>query len=419
MLKFLHCADLHIDSPLRGLSRKADAPAEDLRLATRRALNNLVEAAIEESVAFVVVAGDVFDGDWPDYSTGLYFNARMAELREAGIRVIMVSGNHDAESQISRHLSLPQNVTRLSVEAPETLILDDIEVAIHGQGFPAREVRENLVPAYPAPIPGFFNIGLLHCSVDGQGGHETYAPCKLDELVGKGYDYWALGHIHKPGVLHRDPFVVYSGNLQGRHVRETGARGAMLVAVDGRRVEVEFRPLDVVRWEVAGVDLQGAEREEELADRVVEAVEAAAAPHSPMPVVLRIELRGATPLHGDLLAREEHWRGEIENLAVTRAPGRIWVEAVKLRTLPPPHPEHRLEDDALSALLESIARTRADKEFLGAFAREIEGFQRRLGPDYASRDDATLVRGPEDLDPIMRDAEALILRRIRQEENPR
>lgn len=419
MFKFLHCADLHIDSPLHGLSRQAEAPVRELRLATRQALANLVDLAIEESVAFVVIAGDIFDGDWLDYSTGLYFNAQMAHLGQAGIRVLMVSGNHDAESQISRYLSLPENVTRLSVQAPETVVLDDVGVAIHGQGFATRDVRDNLVPAYPAPIPGYFNLGLLHCSVDGQGGHETYAPCKLEDLLRKGYDYWALGHIHQPGVLHRDPFVVYSGNLQGRHVRETGARGAMLVTVDGRTVTPAFRPLDVIRWEVASVDLLGVEREADLIDRVTRAVECAIGKHGTMPIALRVELKGVTPLHGDLLAREEYWRGEIENLAITRGPGRVWLEAVKIRTALPTSAGSRLGDDAWAALDRTMARLAADRDFLDQFVAEMARFERRLGPAYQAREDATLIRSVDDVLPLMRDADALIRRRMQEEESGR
>lgn len=410
MFKFIHCADLHIDSALRGLSQKGGAPVDELRLATRRALNNLVEMAIAEPVQFVVIAGDVFDGDWPDYSTGLFFNQCMAELGQSGIRVVMVSGNHDAESQITRHLSLPANVTRLSVQQPQSVVWEDLAVAIHGQGFPQRDVRTNLVPGYPDPKVGYFNIGLLHCSVDGQGGHENYAPCKLDDLIYKGYDYWALGHIHKRQVLHRDPYVVYSGNLQGRHAKETGAKGAMLITVtDAREVTLEFRPLDVVRWELAEVNLTGAEREEEISDRVAQSVDRITSGRLDIPLALRVELVGTTLLHGELLAHQEAWRGEVENLALTRAPGRVWLEEMKVNTRPLPEFTPTLQEDAMAALIQTMKAAEGDPEFLGAFLKDMEPYQRYLGPAYAQREDATRVDSPEDLVSLIHDAQALLL----------
>ncbi len=157
MLQFVHCSDLHLDSPLRGLSARDDAPADAIRASTRRALDNLVRLCIELQVDFLVIAGDIFDGDWPDYSTGLFFNASMAQLHGAGIPVYMVRGNHDAASQITRSLLPPANVHQFSTDKPETFLIDSLHVALHGQGFQKREAVENLVPDYPAAVPGYFN----------------------------------------------------------------------------------------------------------------------------------------------------------------------------------------------------------------------------------------------------------------------
>ncbi len=228
---------------------------EQIRLAARRAFDNLVQLAIDEQVAFVLLAGDLYDGDWKDYNTGIYFVNRMGRLREAGIPVIMVSGNHDAASQITRSLKLPDNVTLFPHRSVGTLHLDHLGVAIHGQSFSARSVMDDLVRNYPQGDPLLFNIGLLHTSLNGRPGHEPYAPCTLDALRSKGYQYWALGHIHQREEICRDPWVVFSGNIQGRHIRETGPKGCTLVSVDeGRVISVEERELDVLRWEVCRVD---------------------------------------------------------------------------------------------------------------------------------------------------------------------
>ena len=176
MFKFLHAADIHLDSPLKGLEAYQDAPVEQIRSATRRAFDNLVDLAIQEEVAFVLLAGDLFDGDWKDYNTGIYFMNRMGRLKEAGIEVFMVSGNHDAASQISRALHLPDNVKLFSHRNPETRILDNLNVAIHGQSFPSRSVSDDLTRNYPQGQQGLLNVGLLHTALTGRPGHEPYAP---------------------------------------------------------------------------------------------------------------------------------------------------------------------------------------------------------------------------------------------------
>ncbi|NUU22496.1 MAG: DNA repair exonuclease, partial [Streptomycetaceae bacterium] len=179
-MKLLHAADLHIDSPLRGLSRYPGAPAEEFRSAVRRALENLVDLAVHEGVDAVLLAGDVYDGDWKDYRTGLFFGAQMQRLREADIRVCMVAGNHDAQSKITKELRLPENVHRFSTAQPETKEYEDLGLAVHGQGFAERDVTDNLALAYPKARDGCLNIGLLHTALEGADGHDTYAPCRVD-----------------------------------------------------------------------------------------------------------------------------------------------------------------------------------------------------------------------------------------------
>ena len=178
MPAFIHAADLHLDSPLRGLDRYDGAPVEEIRGATRRAVENLVDLAIAQSVDFLLIAGDIYDGDWRDYNTGLFFLAQMSRLRESGVQVFFIRGNHDAASQITRRLALPDHVRKFSTRKAHTITLDDLGVAIHGQGFSNRAVDEDLSQEYPAPVPGMLNIGLLHTSATGREGHDTYAPAR-------------------------------------------------------------------------------------------------------------------------------------------------------------------------------------------------------------------------------------------------
>lgn len=162
MFRFIHAADIHLDSPLRGLELPEDAPLDQIRGAARKAFDNLVDLAIQEEIAFVLIAGDLYDGDWRDFNTGLFFNQRMSRLKEEGIKVFIVSGNHDAASQITKSLRLPENVHLFSTRKPETQILEEIDVAIHGQSFASRSVTDDLSSQYPWPTA---NISILVCCI--------------------------------------------------------------------------------------------------------------------------------------------------------------------------------------------------------------------------------------------------------------
>ncbi|MBM3493399.1 MAG: DNA repair exonuclease [Armatimonadetes bacterium] len=326
---FIHASDLHLDSPLRGLERYEGAPVDDIRGATRKALGNLVELAIREQVAFVLIAGDVYDGDWPDYNTGLHFNSRMAELARHGVQAFLVRGNHDAQSRMSRELATPGNVKRFSERNPESAMLDDLGVAIHGMGFRTADVSEDLSQRYPDPVPGALNIGLLHTSATGREGHEPYAPCDPARLASHGYDYWALGHVHRAETLNTAPWIVFSGNTQGRHARETGPKGCRLVRVtDGHIAEAEFVPLDVVRWEHLEVTAGPEASASDAMDAVGKKIEEATAAIGDRLLAARVTLRVGERARRAMLSDTERWTAQIRSEASQHTDGQAWLEKV-------------------------------------------------------------------------------------------
>lgn len=352
---FLHAADVHLDSPLRGLERYAGAPVEAIRGATRRAFENLVDLAIDESVAFVLIAGDLYDGDWKDYNTGLFFIAQMARLGSAGIPAYVIAGNHDAESQITRRLRLPQNVHLFATDAPQTCTPSGLNVAIHGQGFARREVTEDLTRAYPEAIPGRFNIALLHTAIGGREGHAPYAPCSVEGLRALGYDYWALGHVHAREVVSEQPWIVFPGNLQGRHARETGAKGATRVQVeDGAVASVQHVPLDTVRWSHCSVDLAGVNDLEQALARVEPALADAVRAAPGRLVALRLTLTGACEADARLRAEPARVAAECRALAEMHGDA-LWMEQVRVHTRPLHTRDAALaRDDAIGGLLRAI-----------------------------------------------------------------
>lgn len=386
-MKLLHAADLHIDSPLRGLASYEGSPAEELRTASRRALANLVTLATSEPVDAVLFAGDVYDGDWPDYQTGLFFARQMSLLREAGIRVYLVYGNHDAQNRMTRWLRLPDNVHVLETAEPETIRDENIGLAVHGQGFGQRAVTDNLALAYPDPCPGLFNVGLLHTALTGREGHDRYAPCTVDQLAGKGYDYWALGHVHTREIVSRDPWIVFPGNLQGRHARETGPKGCTIVTVDDLRVtSAEHRDLDVARWEHLRVDVSSAGDPNAAVDLVAEQLRALAQTDEAGGERLRavrVTLTGRSPAHLRLWRDQQQLINDVRALANDLRD--VWVEKVRIATRPADTP-----GEGTAGLLADLRRTaaelRADEDAFRRLIIETPLLSGRLPSEVQGRD---------------------------------
>lgn len=353
MFRFIHAADPHLDSPLQGLEAHEGAPVDVLRGATRRAFENLVKLSIDEQVDFLVIAGDIYDGDWKDYSTGLFFRGQMARLMDKHIPVYLIAGNHDAASVISKKLSLPENVHVFSTRTAESMEVPGLPVMIHGRGFPHRAVPENLASDYPVAVPGMFNLGLLHTSLTGRPGHDTYAPCSEQDLRDKGYGYWALGHIHQPEIISEKPWIVFAGNCQGRHARETGPRGCRLVTVnDDLEVETaHWHALDVVRWQSLEVELDGANTETEALQRIRESISDSVSEAEGRLVATRITLTGATPLNGPLHRDCQHLRAEVLAIAQDFGEESVWIERIKTATSPVYDLSQLAERDALTKIV--------------------------------------------------------------------
>ncbi|MFO7761530.1 MAG: DNA repair exonuclease [Desulfobia sp.] len=408
MFKFLHTADIHLDSPLKGLEAHEDAPVEEIRGATRRAFDNLIDLALEEKVDFVLIAGDLYDGDWKDYNTGLFFAGRMGRLSKAGIKVFIVSGNHDAASQITRAMPLPDNVLLFSPGKTQSLKLDDFGAIIHGRSYPSRSVTNNLAARFPQYEAGYFNIGLLHTSLTGREGHENYAPCTVDELKSKGYDYWALGHVHKREIVSEDPWIVFPGNIQGRHIRETGAKGATLVTVEeGRITVVEERELDIMRWAVCRVDLSECRTREEVYEQVRFSMEKELGPAEGRPLALRLWLEGQCSLHDELRARSGQWTKEFHGLAAGL--GEVWLEKVKFRTGRKVGMEELLDEDSpFRGLLRAVEDLELEGKELPALAPDLAALKTRL-PAELLDEDSIFAGRPERLAELREEVKELLL----------
>jgi DNA repair exonuclease SbcCD nuclease subunit len=402
--KFLHAADIHLDSPLRGLSQYEGVPADLVRTATRGALDNLVAFAIDEAVAFVIIAGDLYDGDWEAFATGLYFCAAMGRLAQAGIEVFVVYGNHDADSHLTRQLPLPQNVNVFAAGKPQSLRHAATAVVLHGQSYKTRDPGD-LATGYPAAEAGTFNIGVLHTALTGDRGHAPYAPCHPDQLAAKGYQYWALGHVHSFERVRTDPDIVFPGNLQGRNIRETGPKGAALVqVVEGRVEAVDHVALDVVRWALVDVDLKGVAEEAAVHAHIHEALATALAGEADgRPLMTRVRLSGETPLHDTFVDARNAWREAVRAIATSLSED-IWIEKVVIATAPPANA--RALSDEFEVVLSQLTD---DPGTAGALSLDLAEFLAKAPAELDAETDVLRDARAGQLSAVLRDA-ALALR---------
>lgn len=407
MIKFIHTADIHLDSPLQGLGRYEGAPVEQIRNATRHAFENLVHLAISEQVKFVLIAGDLYDGDWRDYNVGLFLAREMGKLRKEGIRVFIVSGNHDAESKITRSLRLPENVKIFSTKKPETFLLDDLGVAVHGQGFHQPAVTEDIASKYPDGISGSFNIGILHTSVTGREGHEPYAPCQVETLLSKHYDYWALGHVHNREVLHEDPWIIFPGNIQGRYIRETGPKGCTLVTVDdGIVVAAEHQELDVLRWTLCRIDSSDAATVEAVLEKINEELSTQYDQNAGKPIAARILVSGSCKAHEAIAKDAIQLINQIRSEATDLSSGMIWVEKVIFQTRPQSDPDKI--QSPIHDLIQYIHKIETEDIFSKYLKDDYSKLKAKLPKELFKGDDAFDLESPEKAKALLEDAKHLL-----------
>ena len=357
-----------------GLYAYQDAPAELLRLATRSAFENLVDGAIAEEVDFMIIAGDLYDGPWRDFNTGLFFAREMGRLNAVNIPVYLLMGNHDAESEMTKRLVLPPNVFKFDSKKPQTYKIDKLRVALHGRSFKDAATTENFAATYPAPVAGWFNIGVLHTALEGNTVHANYAPCSVAELQTKGYQYWALGHVHEHRIISGNCTIAFPGNLQGRHIRETGPRGALMVtASDTDVMSVDRYFVDVLRWHRMDVNVSGLNTMTEVVAAVALGLEGILrGADADKPHAVRVVISGACHAHAELFGLETQLREEIKAQAVSLGSERLWIEKVRLETKPIETEESiSLRADAVAELQGLLAGASSDTALLTSMHQDL------------------------------------------------
>lgn len=330
--RFVHTADIHLDSPLRSLAMRNAELAELIGGSTRQALVGIVDLCLEERVDALIIAGDLYDGDQTSMKTARFLADQMRRLHEAGIVVFKVRGNHDALSRITQELVLPPSLKLFGGRAETVEFrVGGLDVAIHGLSFAKPHAPESLLPKYGRPRPGAVNVGIMHTSLAGAAGHDPYAPCAVSDLHMWGFSYWALGHVHVRSEQREASAVVMPGMPQGRDIGEAGPKSVSLVTVtDDHAILIEERPTSIAQFERVPVDLTGVETWPEIIDTIECAIavvrDATVAPH----LVARLVLGGCTNLSWRMQRDRDLLRHDVEHRLGSS--GRTWIDKVEVGT---------------------------------------------------------------------------------------
>ncbi|MGO4914792.1 metallophosphoesterase family protein [Pseudogemmobacter sp. W21_MBD1_M6] len=389
--RFIHTADIHLDSPLKSLALRDRDLAKLIGTATRDVFTGIVDLCISEAVDALLIAGDLYDGDQTSMKTARFLSQQLQRLDAAGVRTYIIRGNHDALSKITREMVFPPSVTVFGARAEVHVTQNSGRtIAIHGISFAKPHAADSLLDRFKPPIADAINIGMLHTSLAGAPGHDNYAPCSIADLQATGFDYWALGHVHIRSEIAGRTTIVMPGMPQGRDIGEAGEKSVTLVTVaDDGTLTTQMRNTGLARFERVEIGLDGIDHWPDLVAALAQALRTARRDHSAEHLVLRPMLVGATPLMWHLrrdldLLREEAvavaeslgtvWIDKIENLCVDQAKG-------PRATGPLADLEALIGTDILDSPAVAADIEKATEEVMRQLPKELRGL---LGEDAAT-----------------------------------
>lgn len=358
MIKLIHTADVHLDSPLQTLALRDPDLREKVQCASRNAFTRIVEQAIEQQVAAILIAGDLFDGAARSAKTAAFLLAELTRLNQAGIRVFYIKGNHDAENPLTGDTTLPENVHVFDGQGGKVQ-LEGTDVWIHGVSFSEKKAEKSLLGKFATPVPDAINIGMLHTSLNGSASHDVYAPCTVQELIDTGFDYWALGHIHKRQVHCDAPWIVMPGIPQGRDIGEPGSQSATLITIDDGRVLTSEFPTSSIEFTTLLIDVSALQDATALQTLAKEVLQECVASLQSDDGIVRVRLQGQNALRWQWLRDREQWTETFKLLC--RDSGRLWMEKLIFEICDTP--KSVIDKSALGELASLMSTIRGEEAF--------------------------------------------------------
>lgn len=365
-IRYIHAADLHLDTPFSGLGRRFASWAERLRNATFEALERLTQLCQAQKPDFLVLAGDIYNQEERGIKAQLKLRDMCATLTRQGTPIFIAHGNHDPATSRFSAIQWPANTFIFGPEPQCVSVMKNGEAIarVHGASHATAHEERNLAALFRRDCArDCFQLGVLHCNVDGAVANDRYARCSLADLKAADLDAWALGHAHQRRILCARPFIAYAGNTQGLHPNETGAKGCLLVTAtrgaDGWTCAAEFHELGPARWATATVNLDNATAIDEVEARILDAMRQAAL-KSGEQLVLDLYLEGRTSLCGALARPElmEELENRLQPFSVNGID--VLLRHVEADTAPPVSETENLERDDILGEISRLAKALAD-----------------------------------------------------------
>jgi exonuclease SbcD len=354
----------------------------------------IIDLCLDEQADALLLAGDLYDGDQTSMKTARFLAEQIRRLHDAGIRVFIIRGNHDALSRITKELTFPDSVKVFGGRAEAVAVnrqAGEFPVSIHGLSFAQPHAPESLIGKYKPPVEGAVNVGLMHTSLAGAPGHDLYAPCTLADLHATGFHYWALGHAHKRSVVEGPRAVVMPGMPQGRDINEAGAKSVTLVTIgDDRSIRIEERVTGIAQFERVPVDVAGIDDWRDLAGALTRAMEQARRGAASEHLVARLRLTGTTPLAWRIRRDLDLLKTEADDRASVI--GACWIEKLEADcrapgAVPGPAADPLAE---LGRLIEDeVIRSEAFQAEIAAIAEELRAQLPQECRSIFGSDDAT------------------------------
>jgi len=371
VMKFIHAADIHLDTPFFG---REESVRTKLKEATREAFSGAVRAAVERGVHAFLVAGDLFDNERLTFASERFLLREMARLREAGIQVFYATGNHDPgrANYRARQMPWPDNVHLFSGTAAKTVAVSDAQGRQVGwltsAGHNSPRESANLAGGFGRARPDLPHVAMLHAHVSSgsePGEHEIYAPCGRRDLESPGFDYWALGHIHRRHRVFEDLPAWYAGNIQGRNPRETGPKGVCYVEVaKGGVQEHEFIPLSPVVWDWLEISCpHRADSFQPLADGLCSEILRCIDASDGRQHFVRVDLTGQSPLAEELSREGENLQTLTEEVQAESGVSRLEIRPQHV-TRPVDVDEYRGSETVLGEALDILDRLQGEDRLL-------------------------------------------------------
>jgi len=297
-MRFIVSADTHLGSPIRSVALRNPELGERLKQASFDTFRRIVEVAISEAADALVLAGDIFDSDFPDLKSRAFLIRQLTHAASAGIPTVLIRGNHDALLDHTTQGDLGPDIHLLHKGNPTVEIGDAM---FHGLSFEKSHQENSFLPNYPEPVAGRVNVGLMHTSLGGSPSHDPYAPCSEQDLLAHGYDLWCLGHIHLPFERRSgSALAVMPGIPQPRHYGERFGGGVAVVTLGDGDPQFEHRNVGHLKFIEAELDLTDCRDQTEVLNKIGEALKSAQDPD--LLTAVRLQITTARHTTDDLLA---------------------------------------------------------------------------------------------------------------------